>query len=261
MPLTMKPSFIRLTFVLLCVIAGVSYAANPSDRAFEKDCQDTCAPTKCENMIVAHQCYTNCKGSIAEACMKSYSKSTLTIPHKLNTSNPGKLTEFKQLFKIHNHELNNTDFDLAEVNSDPLTVIAQKASAVNEGQGGILVEDTSLDIEGEDVGVNIRWLLSNLEQFEGKRATWSVMLAFREGDVIFVSNGVLEGTIVTKRGSEGFGFDPYFLPKGADKTLAENKPISLNARAFAVNALMNKEFIAILPAIDNWEGSWQTDHD
>lgn len=29
------------------------------------------------------------------------------------------------------------------------------------------MEDTQLDVEGADVGVNVRWLMDNLGQFEG----------------------------------------------------------------------------------------------
>jgi len=51
--------------------------------------------------------------------------------------------------------------------------------------------------------------------------------------------GVLEGTIIdSKRGSDGFGYDPIFIPHGQNKTLAEmtiaeKNRISHRANAFA----------------------------
>ncbi len=224
-------------------------------------CEQNCQLSQCaSNKITAHQCFTDCKGPIGDNCMQNYAANHIAIPNKLNTSNKGKLAEFQELFKLNKHEITNTTFDLAEIDSDALSVIIQKASAVNNKLGGVIVEDTSLDIEGEDVGVNIRWLLDNLNQFAGKKASWTVMLAFREDNTVFVTQGVVQGTIVTKQGSEGFGFDPYFLPIGANKTLAQDKPHSVNARAFAVDAMIKKDFFAIKPAIDKWDGKWQEDH-
>lgn len=187
----------------------------------------------------------------------SMSMNSIVIPNKLNTSNPGKLAEFKLLFTKYGHNITNTSIDLAEVDADALTVIVHKASSVNGANGGVIVEDTSLDIEGEDVGVNIRWLLSNLDKYEGKKASWKVLLAFRHGDNIYISQGLVTGQIVKQSGTSGFGFDPYFMPDNATKTLAEYKPDSVNARALAVEAMINQKFEAVLPAIENWNGGWQ----
>ncbi|MCB9336246.1 MAG: hypothetical protein H6586_08860 [Flavobacteriales bacterium] len=184
-------------------------------------------------------------------------KNSIAIPCILNTSNQGKLKEFQSLFAKFQHQMTNTNDDLDEADADPITVIVQKASAVNHGHGGVIVEDTSLDIDGEDVGVNIRWLLSNLSQFEGKKATWRVLLAFREKNLVFIAQGIVHGTIVNPKGNNGFGFDPFFLPNGTNTTLAQNKPEEFNARAKAVENLMKHNFFAIKPAIDNWDGPMQ----
>lgn len=41
----------------------------------------------------------------------------------------------------------------------------------------MIIEDTSLDVEGEKVGVNVKWMMSSLSSFVGKRANWNVFLA------------------------------------------------------------------------------------
>lgn len=172
----------------------------------------------------------------------------------LNTSNEGKLSEFQQLFQKYGYSLTSTKIDLDEIDSDPLTVVVHKASHIGEN---ILIEDTSLDIEGADVGVNIRWLLNNLNTLEGRKATWRVLLAYRKDGQVFVYQGIVHGTIVQAKGTNGFGFDPVFLPNGQTETLAENKPDSVNARALAVEALIKNQPLAIKPVMTSWDGPWQ----
>ncbi|MBS0625785.1 MAG: non-canonical purine NTP pyrophosphatase [Verrucomicrobia bacterium] len=172
----------------------------------------------------------------------------------INTSNPGKLKEFERLFAKYNVLISATKFDLDEIKADPITVAVHKASQLGDN---VLIEDTSLDVEGADVGINVRWLLDNLADFEGKRAVWRVLLAYQRNDQIFVYEGEICGTIVKPRGVDGFGFDPVFLPDGSEYTLAQAKPDETNARAKAVEALLTGEPVAIQPPIKEWTGSWQ----
>lgn len=174
----------------------------------------------------------------------------------LNTSNGGKQKEFSSLFQKYGESLTFQTNDLREIKADPLTVIAHKASQVGEN---ILVEDTSFHIAGEEIGVSIRYFLSELDKFIGKNALWQVLLAYREGEKVYIFEGRLEGTIVTKKGDLGFGFDPFFLPKGAHRTLAEEKPDCFNARSLAVDAFFRQETVAIMQPIFKWEGPWQSD--
>jgi len=173
----------------------------------------------------------------------------------LNTSNPGKLQEFQQFFEKHGIALESTKIDLPEIKADPVSVVVHKASQVPEG---VIVEDTSLDIDGVDVGVNVRWF-SDLSEHAGKKARWRVLLAYREGETVYVYEGLTHGTIVPAKGEEGFGFDPIFLPDGTSYTLAEQKPEAVNARAKAVKAIVNGHLFAAVPCIKEWNGSWQQD--
>lgn len=175
---------------------------------------------------------------------------------KLNTSNQGKFDEFKRLFAAYGRPLEATRIDLNEIEADPITVVAHKASQVDEG---VLVEDTSLEIEGATVGVNIRWLLDHLPELTGRKAVWTVLLACRSGNKIRIYEGKVSGTIVQERGHGGFGFDPVFLPDGSNDTLAQSKPDNFNARAKAVEALIEGNFLTERPPIEKWEGPWQLD--
>jgi XTP/dITP diphosphohydrolase len=177
---------------------------------------------------------------------------------KLNTSNPGKFEEFKRLFAKHGSTLETSHIDLKEIDADPIKVVAHKASQLGEN---IIVEDTSLDIEGASVGVNIRWLLDHLTEYAGRKAEWTVLLAFRQDNQIYIYKGSISGTIVQPRGATGFGFDPVFLPNGSTETLAESKPDLFNARAKAVESLLKGDIWTKHPIIEKWEGPWQkNDH-
>jgi XTP/dITP diphosphohydrolase len=173
---------------------------------------------------------------------------------KLNTSNRNKFEEFKRLFAQYGCSLEATHIDLKEINADPLSVIAHKAGQVEEN---VLVEDTSLEIEGASIGIHVRWLLEHLTEYVDRQAHWKVLLAYRRGNKVFVYKGNISGTIVEPQGISHFGFDPVFLPHGATETLAESKPDQFNARAKAVEALMQGKVWVTCPPLKEWEGPWQ----
>lgn len=173
---------------------------------------------------------------------------------KLNTSNLNKFEEFKRLFAQYGDRLEATHIDLKEINADPLTVIAHKASKVDEN---VLVEDTVLDVEGTSVGIHVRWLLDHLADYVGRQAQWKVLLAYRQGNKVRVYKGSVTGQIVEPSGTSNFGFDPIFLPDGASETLAESKPDEFNARAKAVEYLIQNKIWMTAPSIPEWEGPWQ----
>lgn len=173
---------------------------------------------------------------------------------KLNTSNLGKYEEFKQLFSHYGANLEATHLDLKEIVADPITVVAHKASQLSDN---IIVDDTALEIENAEVGINVRWLLDHLPQYINHKATWTVLLAYRQKDLIYIYKGTVEGTIVKPRGINGFGFDPVFMPDGAKQTLAEAKPDAVNARAKAVEDLLQGKIHTTSPVITSWNGKWQ----
>lgn len=173
---------------------------------------------------------------------------------KINTGNKNKFKEFSRMFAKHGITLESTAIDLREIDSTPENVVAHKATAVGDN---VIVEDTQLDVEGQDVGVNVKWMLANLEQFEGKKATWTVLMAVKKMGMVEIYKGVVEGKIVKARGPEGFGFDPIFEPLGSDKTLAEDKPDDVNARWLAIDNLCKGNLYQKCKPIAEWDGKWQ----
>eukprot|EP00940_MAST-03C_sp_MAST-3C-sp2_P003483 g3483.t1 len=179
---------------------------------------------------------------------------------RLNTSNTFKFQEFKRMFALISHgkvTLDRTKIDLEEIDAPPAMVIAQKATSAGEN---VIVEDTSLDVAGADVGVNVRWIMDNLSNFVGRHATWRVMLGVLRGRQVFVYEGIVEGTIVPKRGKSAFGFDPVFQPRGSARTLAEEKPDRVSARFKAIEALLNEKpsLIHVPIFASEWKGKWQS---
>ena len=86
-------------------------------------------------------------------------------------------------------------------------------------------------------------LLAELKNFDDRRARFVcvIALAYR-GDIVETFRGEVTGTIAPEpRGTEGFGYDPIFIPDGYDKTFGElgeevKSKLSHRARAFALAA-------------------------
>ena len=181
-------------------------------------------------------------------------------PWQLNTSNPSKIVDYQDLMARHRLVLaGHTCADLREVDADPLTVLVHKASQFE--QDWVLVDDGSFEVEGCDIGVNIRWLVDALPGLAGRPASMQVMVGFRERGRIMVSQGVVSGNVVAARGEGPAGFSvlPFFQPTGRSRTLAEHRDDQINPRAQAVAALARGKFVAIVPPITRWEGPWQGD--
>lgn len=70
---------------------------------------------------------------------------------------------------------------------------------------------------------NCRRLLEELEGVEDRSANFVCVLVALEGDgTMLVTSGSCPGTIApAMRGSDGFGYDPLFLPEGDDRSMAE----------------------------------------
>ena len=92
--------------------------------------------------------------------------------------------------------------------------------------------------EGKDSSANIEKVLSLLDTAENRKARFRTVIAliFEKKEYLF--EGILTGTINReKRGAEGFGYDPVFIPDGNSQTFAEmqlpeKNRISHRARAF-----------------------------
>jgi len=105
-----------------------------------------------------------------------------------------------------------------------------------ERDAWVLGEDSGIEVEGLGGGPGIAsarsggadpvaWLLEQLEglEGEGRRARYVCeLVGVAPGGAEVRGTGTLSGHISAEpRGSEGFGYDPIFVPDGNEQTVAE----------------------------------------
>ena len=130
-----------------------------------------------------------------------------------------------------------------------------KARYIHDATGlNVFADDTGLEIEAlnglpgvhsarfagesKDSSANIGKVLSLLAGKENRKARFRTVIAliFEKKEYLF--EGIVSGTLINdKRGDEGFGYDPIFIPEGksqtfAEMSLSEKNKISHRARAF-----------------------------
>ncbi len=92
--------------------------------------------------------------------------------------------------------------------------------------------------ESKNSDLNIEKLLLLLGDNPNRKARFRTVIALILKGREYIFEGTVEGVIITeKRGKEGFGYDPVFMPDGsrltfAEMDLSEKNRISHRARAF-----------------------------
>jgi len=74
----------------------------------------------------------------------------------------------------------------------------------------------------KDANANMDLVLKKLAGKTNRTARFITVIALNLNNKEYLFEGLVEGTIITeKRGTQGFGYDPIFIPTGYDKTFAE----------------------------------------
>ena len=160
------------------------------------------------------------------------------------TNNKHKLDEVRKITSRHPVEI----VSLAEINcfddipetADTLEGNAlQKAHYIQEKFGlNCFADDTGLEVEalnnapgvysaryagpGHDSEANMKKLLHEMEGKENRKARFRTVIALVWNGNTYTFDGIVNGTITTtKRGENGFGYDPIFIPEGYEQTFAE----------------------------------------
>ena len=177
------------------------------------------------------------------------------IPNTFSSSNTRKVKEYLSFFREHNKHPKLLNNNLPEIDADPISVAAYKASMSGED---IIIEDTSLDIEREDVGVNLKHKINEVHFYVDHKAILRVLLAFQHQGSIYVYEGKLAGKIIkAKTKADQSNIDAIFLPEGQKLSLAQNMPNELNVRYLATKNLFMGNPVAIIPVMHSWNGPWQ----
>lgn len=169
--------------------------------------------------------------------------------YKVNSSNPGKIEEFRRYL---NAEIEVIDKDLPEPDADPLSIVCYKASQFQD----VLVDDTSLWVEGAEFGTHVRWKIDQLAHHSGSKAKFVCLLGIRRQDDVYIYRGEVAGRICKKTG-EGFGFNPYFVPEGSLYSLALRMEDRFNARYLAVQNFLKNQPYKLMEALETWAGGFQ----
>jgi len=166
----------------------------------------------------------------------------------LVTSNPNKKIEVEEI--LVGVEIAAAALELPEIQSMDLKeiVMAKARSAYAMVGAPVLVEDVSFEMECLNgfPGPFVKWwkevvgyeLALEIARFQNKYgATARCGAAYCNGDDIRYVEGVVNGRLTSKKGESNFGFDPYFVPEGHEKTFAQMPPeakngLSHRARAF-----------------------------
>ena len=142
-----------------------------------------------------------------------------------------------------------------------------KALAASPHYGGwVLADDSGLEVDalGGEPGVrsarfagdaadmeeNRALLLQRMQSVADRAARFRCVLALaRDGRVVHVFDGVVEGSITSsEQGAGGFGYDPLFVPSGGTATFAQmsaQEKHALSHRGRAMIALA--EFLRTAP--------------
>lgn len=177
--------------------------------------------------------------------------STITLV----TGNSNKLRELQTMvpesMDVTSHEL-----DLPEIQSLDLQAIAEDKvkRAYDVIKGPVIIEDVAAGLDGlaglsgpfykffrEKMGDEILVKLAAVAENPG--ITVQCTAAYYDGERLLFGIGLLKGTVVESRGSNGFGFDPVIIPEGEDRTMAEMTAEEKNAlshRGLAFRDLISK---------------------
>jgi XTP/dITP diphosphohydrolase len=169
----------------------------------------------------------------------------------LITGNQGKACEYESLLGI---KVTAVKEDLIEIQElDVVKVVEHKAQdAYSTLRTPVLVDDTGLTLQEWNglPGALVAWFIDSvgpqgiLKMAAGmtnRRAAATTAIGYADETGVQVVTGTLNGTLTTElRGTNGFGYDPIFIPDGHHRTYAEMSSEEKNAvshRRLAVDDL------------------------
>ena len=152
------------------------------------------------------------------------------------TSNPYKVSESNVVGELFGIEFTQVMGNYPEIRDEDVANVAREGAkhVFNRVGERIIVEDTGLfinELNGFPGSfssfvfhkIGNRGIIKLLDGFTDRSARFISAIGYCDKNGIRVFEGVAEGTITLEsRGSEGFGYDPIFVPKGNELTFAED---------------------------------------
>lgn len=182
------------------------------------------------------------------------------------THNSNKAFEIQKLLPEHFQILTLNDIDFQEeIPENEPTIEANSAFKAqfifNKFNLNCFADDTGLEIEslngkpgvhsaryaGEERNsdANINLVLEELKGVENRNARFKTVITLIIHGEQYQFEGIVDGTIIKeKRGSNGFGYDPIFIPENETRTFAEMNLSEKNKYSHRARAL--EKMIAFL---------------
>ncbi len=173
----------------------------------------------------------------------------------LITGNPGKVKEIKNRLDVLDIELGTLQEDFVEVQADTLEEVVFFGIEHLVREKGIdlpfIKDDSGLFIDSLDgfPGVYSAYvqdtigndgILKLMKGMDDRTATFKTVMGLHiPGEGVSLFRGEIRGEItLEKRGFFGFGYDPIFIPEGAEKTFAEMTLEEKNRDSHRIRATM-----------------------
>ena len=159
------------------------------------------------------------------------------------TNNQHKVDEIKSIvgkdFDVITLKDAGIDIDIPEPHDTIAANASEKSITIHKlTNKNCFSEDTGLEVEAlngepgvksaryagdaKNFQANIDKLLYNLEGKSNRNAQFKTVISLIWHTHEYCFEGICKGKIIEQqRGSEGFGYDPVFIPDGSDKTFAE----------------------------------------
>lgn len=190
------------------------------------------------------------------------------------SNNEHKIREIKSILdkRINLVSLSDLEIeeDIPEAEPDLEGNALAKARYIHKITGmNVFADDTGLEVdslgglpgvksarfagETRDFSANIDKLLALLESKTNRRARFRTVIALIMNEKEYLFEGIVDGRITSeRRGTEGFGYDPVFIPAGKTDTFAEMLPEEKNRISHRARALEKlKTFLAGPDLTDN----------
>ncbi len=169
------------------------------------------------------------------------------------TGNPHKYGEAREILSEYGVELGHLRVEKIEIQADdPEEIAVYSLDQIEDGRP-LFVEDAGIFIDhyGGFPGpyseyalrkIDLPGILKLMEGIEEGEASFQSVIAYRHGDERRCFRGEVKGTISHRiRGTNGFGYDPIFIPhEGDGRTFGEMEAEEKNAishRARAIRSL------------------------
>lgn len=159
------------------------------------------------------------------------------------TQNEGKLKEFNDILNKYNikciglHELNYFDDIVEDGNTFEENALIKAKTIFKLFNKPVIADDSGLCVKAlnNEPGIysaryknlntfeeKMNSILNQLECKENKEAYFNATLALVTKDNQYIFEGIMNGHISTEiLGDKGFGYDPIFIPKDYNETLAQ----------------------------------------